>query len=137
MAGAGSTVNATPPLLQVDDVTAFYGDFQALWGVRFEICEGEIVSLLGSNGAGKTTILRVVSGLVTARTGAVRFRGQDITSRSPEAIVELGIAHVPEGRQLFPEMTVEENLQTGSHVVRSRIRRASNLERYYSLFPRL
>jgi branched-chain amino acid transport system ATP-binding protein len=129
-------VSATA-LLEVGDVTAFYGDFQALWGVQFEIREGEIVALLGSNGAGKTTLLRVVSGLVRARTGAVRFGGQDITNVPPEAIVELGIAHVPEGRQLFPEMTVEENLRVGGHIARSRARRASNLEKFYSIFPRL
>jgi branched-chain amino acid transport system ATP-binding protein len=125
------------PLLEIGDVTAFYGDFQALWGVRFEIREGEIVALLGSNGAGKTTLLRVVSGLVRARAGTVRFQGHDITNLRPEVIVELGIAHVPEGRQLFSEMTVEENMQIGSHVARTRARRASNLDKFYSTFPRL
>jgi branched-chain amino acid transport system ATP-binding protein len=124
-------------LLELGEVSAFYGDFQALWGIQFEIREGEIVALLGSNGAGKTTVLRVVSGLLRARTGTVRFAGQDITNLAPEAIVELGVSHVPEGRQLFSEMTVEENLQIGSHIARSRVRRASNLEKYYSIFPRL
>jgi branched-chain amino acid transport system ATP-binding protein len=128
---------STAALLEVCEVTAFYGDFQALWGVQFEIREGEIVALLGSNGAGKTTLLRVVSGLVRARSGTVRFGGHDITNVPPEAIVELGIAHVPEGRQLFPEMTVEENLRVGGHIARSRARRVSNLEKFYSIFPRL
>jgi branched-chain amino acid transport system ATP-binding protein len=126
-----------PPLLEVRDVTAFYGDFQALWGLSFDVFEGEIVALLGSNGAGKTTLLRVLSGLVRAQQGTVRFRGKDITRLSPDAIVEIGIAHVPEGRQLFPEMTVEENLQVGSHIARSRVRRATNIERFYGMFPRL
>ena len=126
-----------PAVLEVRDVTAFYGDFQALWGLTFDVYEGEIVALLGSNGAGKTTLLRVVSGLVKARAGSVRFRGEDITNLPPDAIVELGIAHVPEGRQLFPEMTVEENLQVGSHVRRSRANRAANLEKFYAMFPRL
>jgi branched-chain amino acid transport system ATP-binding protein len=126
-----------PPLLEVRDITASYGDFQALWGLSFEVFEGEVVALLGSNGAGKTTVLRVLSGLVKAKTGTVRFRGRDITNLDPDVIVELGIAHVPEGRQLFPEMTVEENLQVGSHVARSRARRGANLERFYSMFPRL
>jgi branched-chain amino acid transport system ATP-binding protein len=128
---------SAPALLEVAHIAAFYGDSQALWEVRFEVREGEIIALLGSNGAGKTTLLRVVSGLIRARAGTVRFQGRDITNLSPEVIVELGIAHVPEGRQLFPEMTVEENLQLGSHIARSRARRGSNLERFYSTFPRL
>jgi len=125
------------PLLEVVDVTAGYGDFQALSGIGFEVFEGEIVALLGSNGAGKTTLLRVLSGLVKARTGSVRFRGRDITNLEPDVIVQMGIAHVPEGRQLFPEMTVEENLQVGSHIARSRAHRHANLERFYAMFPRL
>ena len=125
------------PLLEVRGVTAFYGDFQALRGLSFDAYEGEIVALLGSNGAGKTTLLRVLSGLVRAREGSIRFRGQDITGLSPDAIVEMGIGHVPEGRQLFSEMTVEENLQVGSHIARSRPRRAANIERFYDIFPRL
>jgi branched-chain amino acid transport system ATP-binding protein len=131
-------VNAgVTPLLEIRDVTAFYGDFQALWGLSVEVFEGEIVALLGSNGAGKTTLLRVISGLLPARDGTVHFRGQDITNFPPAVIVQLGVAHVPEGRQLFQDMTVEENLYIGSHVARSRPRRASNLDRLYSMFPRL
>ena len=125
------------PLLEVRGVTAFYGDFQALRGLSFDAYEGEIVALLGSNGAGKTTLLRVLSGLLRAREGSIRFRGEDITGLSPDAIVEMGIGHVPEGRQLFPEMTVEENLQVGSHIARSRPHRAANIERFYGMFPRL
>ena len=123
------------PLLEVEDVTAFYGELQALWGLSFRVMAGEIVALLGSNGAGKTTLLRVVSGLVRARTGVVRFAGRDVTNLQPNALVEMGIAHVPEGRQLFSDMTVEENLQVGSHVARSRARRLGNIDRFYSMFP--
>jgi branched-chain amino acid transport system ATP-binding protein len=125
------------PLLEVRDLVAFYDDSQALWSITVDVREGEIVALLGSNGAGKTTTLRVVSGLLRARAGSVRFRGQDVTNWTPHAIVEAGIAHVPEGRQLFPEMSVEENLFVGAHVARARGRRANNLERLYGTFPRL
>ena len=93
------------PLLQLKDVVAFYGDFQALFGVSFEVRPNEVLAILGGNGAGKTTCLRVVSGLLRPRSGTVHFEGQDITRTAPDSIVDLGIAHVPEGRQLFPEMT--------------------------------
>ena len=127
----------TAPLLQLKDVTAFYGDFQALFGVSFEVRPNEVLALLGGNGAGKTTCLRVISGLLRPRSGTVRFEGQDITRTPPDTIVDLGIAHVPEGRQLFPEMTVEENLYLGSQLRRARAHRPQNLERMYALFPRL
>ena len=125
------------PLLELKDVVAFYGDFQALFGVSFEVRPNEVLALLGGNGAGKTTCLRVVSGLLRPRTGTVHFEGRDITKTPPDTIVDLGIAHVPEGRQLFPEMTVEENLYLGSQLPRARAHRAQNLERMYALFPRL
>jgi branched-chain amino acid transport system ATP-binding protein len=125
------------PLLQLKDVVAFYGDFQALFGVSFEVRPNEVLALLGGNGAGKTTCLRVISGLLRPRTGTVHFEGKDITRTPPDTIVDLGIAHVPEGRQLFPEMTVEENLYLGSQLPRARAHRAQNLERMYALFPRL
>ena len=127
----------TAPLLQLKDVTAFYSDFQALFGVSFEVRPNEVLALLGGNGAGKTTCLRVVSGLLRPRSGTVHFEGQDITRTPPDSIVDLGIAHVPEGRQLFPEMTVEENLYLGSQLPRARAHRPQNLERMYALFPRL
>ena len=125
------------PLLQLKDVVAFYGDFQALFGVSFEVRPNEVLALLGGNGAGKTTCLRVISGLLRPRSGTVHFEGQDITRTAPDSIVDLGIAHVPEGRQLFPEMTVEENLYLGSQLPRARAHRPQNLERMYALFPRL
>jgi len=124
-------------LLQLQDVIAFYGDFQALFGVTFEVRPNEVLAILGGNGAGKTTCLRVISGLLRPRSGTVRFEGQDITRTAPDSIVDLGIAHVPEGRQLFPEMTVEENLYLGSQLPRARAHRGANLERMYALFPRL
>jgi len=124
-------------LLEIHDVMAFYGDFQALFGVSFEVRPKEVLALLGGNGAGKTTCLRVISGLLRPRSGTVRFEGRDITRTPPDSIVDLGIAHVPEGRQLFPDMTVEENLYLGSQLPRARAHRAANLERMYRLFPRL
>ena len=96
----------TAPLLQLKDVTAFYSDFQALFGVSFEVRPNEVLALLGGNGAGKTTCLRVVSGLLRPRSGTVHFEGQDITRTPPDNIVDLGIAHVPEGRQLRAEVQV-------------------------------
>jgi branched-chain amino acid transport system ATP-binding protein len=125
------------PLLEVDSLVAFYGDFQALFGLSFQVRAAEVVALLGGNGAGKTTSLRVISGLLRPRSGRVRFAGQDLTGFAPAHIVDLGIAHVPEGRQLFPEMSVEENLYLGSYLPRARRRRRENLERMYALFPRL
>jgi len=125
------------PLLALNDVVAFYGDFQALFGVSFEVRPNEVLALLGGNGAGKTTCLRVISGLLRPRSGKVTFEGKDVTRTAPDDIVDLGIAHVPEGRQLFPEMTVEENLYLGSQLPRARAHRTQNIERMYALFPRL
>jgi branched-chain amino acid transport system ATP-binding protein len=125
------------PMLELENVTAFYGDFQALFGLSFQVRAAEVVALLGGNGAGKTTCLRVVSGQLRPRSGRVRFLGKDITGLAPADIVDLGIAHVPEGRQLFPEMSVEENLWLGSYLPRARRNRALNLGRMYQLFPRL
>ncbi len=124
-------------LLEVDRLVAFYGDFQALFGISFQVRPSQVVALLGGNGAGKTTCLRVISGLLRPRSGQVRFQGQDITGFSAADIVQLGIAHVPEGRQLFPEMSVEENLWLGSYLPRARKRRRENVARMYQLFPRL
>ena len=124
-------------LLELRDVVAYYGDFQALFGVSFEVRPNEVLALLGGNGAGKTTCLRVISGLLRPRSGSVHFEGKDITRTAPDTIVDLGIAHVPEGRQLFPEMSVEENLYLGSQLRRARAQRPANLERMYALFPRL
>jgi branched-chain amino acid transport system ATP-binding protein len=125
------------PLLQVDAIDVFYGDVQVLYGLSFEVREGEIVTLLGSNGAGKTTTLRAISGLRPPRRGDVRFRGQSLTTLPASGRVELGIALVPEGRELWPQLTVRENLELGAYGARVRGAAARNLERVLALFPRL
>jgi branched-chain amino acid transport system ATP-binding protein len=125
------------PLLVLDDVQAAYGDFQALFNITLHVDEGEIVTLVGANGAGKTTTLRVVSGLLHPIKGKVRFNGQDISRTPPYEIVERGISHVPEGRQLFPHMTVEENLALGSYIGRARSRLKESMEEQFAFFPRL
>ncbi|MFZ3212891.1 MAG: ABC transporter ATP-binding protein [Terriglobales bacterium] len=125
------------PLLVMDDVQAAYGDFQALFNITLHVNEGEIVTLVGANGAGKTTTLRVISGLLHTQKGTMRFHGQDISRTPPHRIVELGISHVPEGRQLFPHMTVEENLALGSYIGRARPRLKESMEEQFAFFPRL
>jgi len=125
------------PLLVMDDVQAAYGDFQALFNITLHVNEGEIVTLVGANGAGKTTTLRVISGLLHPKKGTVRFDGRDISRTPPHRIVELGISHVPEARQLFPYMTVEENLALGSYIGRARPRLKESMEDQFAFFPRL
>ncbi|HEV7664990.1 MAG TPA: ABC transporter ATP-binding protein [Chloroflexota bacterium] len=125
------------PLLHVNGLSAAYGNVTALWDVSFSVAEGQVVALLGSNGAGKTTTLRTLSGLLESTSGTVRFAGQDITHARSDQIVDLGIIHVPEGRQLWPRMSVQENLELGAYAARAKAQRAATLERVYSLFPRL
>jgi len=125
------------PLLVMDDVQAAYGDFQALFNITLHVNEGEIVTLVGANGAGKTTTLRVISGLLHPKKGTIRFNSQDISRTPPHRIVELGISHVPEARQLFPYMTVEENLALGSYIGRARPRLKESMEDQFAFFPRL
>jgi branched-chain amino acid transport system ATP-binding protein len=122
-------------LLTLDGVDAFYGDLQALFGVSLEVREKEIVALVGANAAGKTTTIRVVSGLVTPRRGRVVFGGEDLARVSAHRRVDLGIVQVPEGRRLFPFMTVTENLLLGAHASRARAERERSLEYVWSLFP--
>ena len=124
-------------MLRVTRLETSYGDLQALHGVTLEVREGEIVSVIGSNGAGKTTTLMTISGVLRPRAGAIEFEGRRIDRPKPAEIVEAGLTHVPEGRQLFPTMTVEENLAMGACTHRARAARAETLERVYSLFPRL
>jgi branched-chain amino acid transport system ATP-binding protein len=126
-----------PPLLAIEAVQASYGDFKALFNITLHVDAGEIVTLLGANGAGKTTTLRVISGLVRPTNGTIRFGGQDISSVPPHEIVDLGISHVPEGRQLFPHMSVEENLALGGYIRRARPRLKQTMEEQFVLFPRL
>jgi branched-chain amino acid transport system ATP-binding protein len=124
-------------VLEVRDVAAAYGDVQALWGVSFSVEEGQIATLLGSNGAGKTTSLRVISGLMPTLEGEVLLRGERISGLSPHRIVDLGVIHVPEGRHLWPNMSVEDNLLLGAYSARARPDRADTLRGVYGLFPRL
>lgn len=124
-------------VLEVQSVAAAYGDVQALWDVTFSVQEGHVATLLGSNGAGKTTSLRVISGLLAPLSGEVRFRGERISGLTPHRIVELGVIQVPEGRHLWPNLTVEDNLLLGAYSSRARPDRAATLASVYALFPRL
>jgi branched-chain amino acid transport system ATP-binding protein len=122
-------------LLRLEAVDAFYGDLQALFGVSFEVHDKEIVALVGANAAGKTTTIRVISGLVAPRRGRAVFDGRDLGRTPAHRRVDLGIVTVPEGRRLFPFMTVRENLLLGAHTARARAERDRTLDYVYSLFP--
>jgi branched-chain amino acid transport system ATP-binding protein len=124
-------------MLTLKNVQTYYGDLQALYGVSLSVREGEIVSVIGNNGAGKTTTLMTISGVLHPRKGELLFDSRPIARLKPAQIVELGLGHVPEGRQLFPSMTVEENLLMGGCSRRAKGRRAETLARVYALFPRL
>jgi branched-chain amino acid transport system ATP-binding protein len=124
-------------VLKLAGISASYGSVPAISHVSIEIGEGEAVGLLGANGAGKSTTLRAISGLVRLTSGSVSFAGIDLASLAPHKIPELGIAHVPEGRQVFPEMTVQENLEIGAYVPKAKAERSRTLELVYSIFPRL
>jgi branched-chain amino acid transport system ATP-binding protein len=123
-------------LLELDDVHTYYGNIEALKGVSLEVDEGEIVTLIGSNGAGKSTTLRSISGLTPPRVGSVRFKGKDIGETPPQEIVRLGISLSPEGRKIFPRMSVRENLDLGAYLRRDTDVH-SDLDRVFDLFPRL
>jgi branched-chain amino acid transport system ATP-binding protein len=124
-------------MLTVEHLSVFYGDVQALWDVSFQVNEGEIVTLIGSNGAGKTTTLQTISGLLRPRRGKMTFAGQTLRSEAPQRIVEAGLSHIAEGRELFPYMTVRENLELGAFSRRARPRRRDSLAYVLELFPRL
>ncbi len=124
-------------LLEVEDLVARYGRITALHGIALRVEEGEIVTLIGANGAGKTTTLRAISGLVRAAAGSIRFDGRDITRVAPNEIVRAGVGHSPEGRRVFPRMTVRENLEIGAYTRRSKHEIAEDLERVLAIFPRL
>jgi branched-chain amino acid transport system ATP-binding protein len=125
-------------MLALDEVDAFYGRVQALRGVSLVVGEGEMVALLGANGAGKTTTLRAISGLVRTRDGRITFDGSDITGASPETTARLGLAHIPEGRGVFPRMTVWQNLKMGGYVHRLPARvLAGRIDEAVALFPRI
>jgi branched-chain amino acid transport system ATP-binding protein len=122
-------------MLEVRDINTFYGKIQALWGVSLRIDDKEIVALVGSNGAGKTTLLNTISGLIHPASGSIEFLGTRIDGLTPHAIVELGMSHIPEGRKLFPEMSVRENLEMGAYTKRVWKDKQQILDRVYELFP--
>jgi branched-chain amino acid transport system ATP-binding protein len=125
------------PLLKVDDIHTFYGNIEALKGISLEVEEGEVVTLIGSNGAGKSTTLRSISGLTPPRTGTITFDGNDISATPPQDIVQLGISQSPEGRHCFPRMSVRENLELGAYLRRNRGEINEDMGRVFTLFPRL
>jgi len=124
-------------LLAIDKLEFAYGDLQVLWGIDITVNEGEIVTLVGANGAGKSTTLKNVSRLVQWSKGSIMFRGEDLSRLEPHEVVGRGVVQVPEGRRIFPEMTVMENLRMGSFPKSTRGDREKNIERAFSLFPRL
>jgi branched-chain amino acid transport system ATP-binding protein len=124
-------------LLEVEDLNVYYGAIHALQGVSFSVDQGEIVTLIGANGAGKSTTLRTISGLLRPRRGAVRFRGEEITMTPAEQIVRLGIGQVPEGRRIFAPLTVRENLEMGAFTRKEPAEIAQSMERVFASFPRL
>jgi branched-chain amino acid transport system ATP-binding protein len=124
-------------MLSLREVDVHYGPIQALCGVSLEVAEGEIVTLIGANGAGKSTTLKLISGLLRPTCGDVLFEGESLAATPPHEIVARGICHVPEGRRLFPEMSVLENLEMGAYVVRSRRQLREAMSTVFDLFPRL
>ena len=124
-------------LLEVQDIQVYYGMIQALKGVSFSVNEGEVIALIGANGAGKTTTLHTVTGLLRAKSGHIIYDGQDITKVPPHKIVTMGMAHVPEGRRVFADMSVYENLLMGAYTRKDRNEIAQSLEMVYKRFPRL
>ncbi len=125
------------PLLEVHGLSAGYGDVRVLWAVDLSVGAGELVSLVGSNGAGKTTLLRVLSGLIQPSAGEILFRGSRLAGLRADQIVQHRLIHVPEGRRLFPDLSVEQNLTLGAVTRHDRGAVAADLERVYALFPRL
>lgn len=124
-------------MLKLENINAYYGYIHALKDVSLEVKKGDIVTLLGANGAGKTSILKVISGILKPQSGTFSFDNEDLTGKSPEKVVKHGIVQSPEGRQVFPELTVEENLQIGSYTLKDRKEAAKTMEKVYHYFPRL
>jgi len=131
------SANAAPLLLEVEDIETYYGSIQALKGITIDVHEGEIVTLIGANGAGKSTTLRSINGLNHPRRGTIAFQGRDITHDPPHEIVKRGIAQSPEGRKLFPRMSVTENLEMGAFQRTDRGNLREDMDRVFELFPRL
>ncbi len=124
-------------LLKLDDIHSYYGHIHAIKGITVEVKEGEIVTLIGSNGAGKSTTLRTVSGMMHPKVGKIIFQGEDISKKDPHEIVHSGMIHVPEGRGIFPMLTVKENLEMGAFTISDGVLIEERMERGFSLFPRL
>ncbi|MFW5842848.1 MAG: ABC transporter ATP-binding protein [Spirochaetota bacterium] len=124
-------------LLEVENLVVHYGQINALKGVSLSLDEGRFVTLIGANGAGKTTLLNTITGVVQGTSGGVSFREEEILNQRPDQIVRKGIAHVPEGRKIFAELTIEENLRTGAYIIDDKPKVAELIERSYELFPRL
>ena len=124
-------------MLSLSGINAGYGSFQALFNVSLDVAAGEAVGVIGPNGAGKTTLMRVISGLIRPTTGQITMEGTDLLATPPHRILELGIAHVPENRRLFPRMSVEDNLRMGAFIPAARARFKERLEFVYTLFPRM
>ncbi|HEY0878621.1 MAG TPA: ABC transporter ATP-binding protein [Zeimonas sp.] len=129
------TPPTTEPVLRLQNVESAYGPIKAIRGVSLQVPESRIVTVLGSNGAGKTTILKTISGIIDPRRGSIRFRGEDITAKDPAHIVARGLSHVPEGREVFPLLSVRDNLMMGAYTRRDRDAIAHDLEAVYRYFP--
>ncbi|WP_288432561.1 ABC transporter ATP-binding protein [uncultured Deinococcus sp.] len=125
------------PLLELSDIHTYYGQIHALKGLNMTVNPGEIVALIGGNGAGKTTTLRTISGMMKPKTGTVSYQGQNVTGVPAYTIMQRGMSHVPEGRRIFPQLSVRENLEVGAYTVRDRKVIAERIEEGFNLFPRL
>jgi branched-chain amino acid transport system ATP-binding protein len=124
-------------MLEIKDLNVFYGAVHAIKGISISVEQGELVSLIGANGAGKTTTLHAISGLVPVSSGTIELDGKNLVKTSPDKIISLGLAHVPEGRHVFARMTVEENLRMGAYIIKDSAKINENLETVYKHFPRL
>ena len=124
-------------MLEIKDLNVFYGAIHALKGISLTVGDGELVSLIGANGAGKTTTLHTISGLLHAASGSIMLDGRDLQKVPSNTIINLGLAHVPEGRHVFARMTVEENLRMGAYIIKDQKKIAENMEKVYAHFPRL
>ena len=124
-------------MLKINDIDVYYGNIQALRSISLEVNEGEIVTLIGANGAGKSTLLKTISGLLKPKKGSIEYLGASIDGKPAQAIVKAGISHVPEGRRVFSNMTVEENLELGAYLRKDRDGIKKDMEHVYELFPRL
>jgi len=124
-------------MLKIKNIQTFYGNIQALKDISIDVSEGEIITLIGANGAGKSTTLMSLSGVVPVRSGSIEFLGKDITNKNPDEIVAMGVSQVPEGRRIFPQLTVQENLDMGSFLRKDKVEIKKDLEYMFELFPRL